>query len=273
MAYPTDPVAFVEVAPGENRTDVATMLGAEVTAIETALLHPAAQTAAPIRMRGGGNQIEWGPAAAGRLSVLGSTNGRSFIGLGCEAGSTPGTYTTRAQKGIVLTTDGASGLLVQAVQQPGLANQTPVTRFSVPKSGFPLLSNPVLGSWGIGAMSVPNNTDTYLSGVSTSSDAYGFLVGPGDWKVPVGMAGWYLWICSLTWAANATGNRCAQFYNIPTAFATRDWRVCDQDGGTFAHQVVLMRQMADAEALNVILRQTSGVTLTASVNVRMLRLF
>lgn len=277
MAYPADPVAFTQVAPGENRTDVANLLGAEVTAIETALLDPAAQTTAPIRMRQSGfqrNQIEWGPAAAGRLSVLGSTNGRSFIGLGCEAGPTTGKYTTRAQKGIVLTTDGAAGLLVQSVPLVGTADQTPVTRLTIPKSGIPVVQNPVLGSWGNGALSVPNAAYTNVTGLTATIDGYGFYTGnaTGDFKIPTSLYGVYLWIASLNWAANASGNRLVKFNLGALGLTYPDWRICDQDGGTFGHQGVMVRNMADAEVVNVQVMQTSGVTLSLSINIRMIKL-
>jgi hypothetical protein len=277
MAYPTNPVTFVEVAPGENRTDVATMLGSEMTAIETALLDPAAQTTAPIRMRQSGfqrNQIEWGPAAAGRLSVLGSTNGRSFIGLGCEAGPTAGKYTTRAQKGIVLTTDGAAGLLVQSVPLVGTADQTPVTRFTVPKSGFPLYGNIVLGSWNQAGLSVAGAGAYVNVTLTVSTDPYGFYSGDasGNFRIPTTLNGWYLWIASVSWGANAAGNRLARFV-LPAAVVYPDWKLPDPDGGTFNHQCVLTRQFADAETFNFQVAQTSGATLTAIINVRMLRLF
>jgi hypothetical protein len=275
MAYPTAPVDFVEVTPGENRTDVANMLGGEITAIETALLHPAGQTPAGIRLRQGGNLVEWGPAAAGRLSVLGSTNGRSFIGLGCEAGSVAGKYTTRAQKGIVVTTDGAGGLLVQSVPLAGTVDQTPVTRYTLPKSGIPLMGNIVLGSWNAASLSVPNFASTYTNAIlTTSTDPHGFYTGnaTGDFKIPVGYSGFYLWILSVTWSANANGNRLARFFLPGSGLVYPDWRLADPDGGTYAHQAVMVRQHADGEVINAQVGQTSGATLTATINVRMLRL-
>src|SRR4030095_2711338 len=214
MAYPTDPVSFVPVTPGENRTDVANLLGAEITAIETALLHSAGQTAPPMRLRQGGNLLEWGPTAAGKLSVLGSTNGRSFLGLGCEVGSTPGTYTTRAQAGIVVTTDGSGGVVVQSVPAVGVADQTPVQRFAVARSAYPILSNPVLGIWSNGALSVPSSSSAWTNMVfPVVNDPWGFYLNDasGTFKIPPGLAGVYLWIAAPGWPANATGNRGGRF--------------------------------------------------------------
>jgi hypothetical protein len=76
----------------------------------------------------------------------------------------------------------------------------------------------------------------------------------------------------VSWTANGAGNRLVKI-TMPSAVVYPDWRLPDPDGGTFSQQCVAIRNMLDGDVCNVAVGQTSGVALTATVNVRMLRLF
>ena len=275
MGYPTDAITFPQAGPGEHPSALANLLGAEITAIETGTLHASSQTLAKMRLRAVGNQFEWGPAGAGQFSVLGNTQAKSFVGLGCVAAPTAGQFRTGAQPGIVLTHNGASGLLVQSVPLPGVNNQTPVTRLTVLNNGIPTLSNPVIGSYGNNSLSVVGNTGAYVAVTYPSVlDPYGFYQAnpTGDFVVPAGLQGVYLWVAMVNWQSNATGNRFLRLVHIPTGFSYGDWRICDADGGVFTHTVSMVRNMVAGERINLQLMQTSGVTLVTSLALRMVKL-
>jgi hypothetical protein len=123
-SYPTTPVVF------PTRADATTIFAEhmnavqeEIAAIEAALILAAGETNADIRLRKTGNALEWGHPAAGRANVLGAdVGGTGFIGMSCEAGTTPNTYRTRGVSGLVFKA--LAGILsIHYVSNPNADNQ------------------------------------------------------------------------------------------------------------------------------------------------------
>jgi hypothetical protein len=276
MAYPTTAVTFPQNGPGENRTDAANLLGDEITAIETFTLHSASQTNAKMRLRGAGNQVEWGPAAAGRFSSLGATNGKSFVGLGCVAAPNAGQFRTGAQPGIVLTTDNVGGLLVQSVPLIGTTNQPPVTRLTIPNNGIVSLANPVAGSWTNFGLSVASSTTTYTDVIlpSAQNDPWGFYSGDavGTFIIPAGLGGTYLVVAAVTWPGNVNGSRMCKLVHLNTGYLYPDWKATDDSGGSFNQLVVMVRTLAAGESFRLQAMQNSGVALSITSILRLVRL-